>query len=52
MKANNSKPPKDDPMKDYSKKVMINNNGLCNLILSNKKDEKIENGWILFKKIE
>lgn len=50
-KQNSKHPLKDDPMKNYSKKVLVNNNGLCNLILSQKKNEETHNGWILLKKI-
>lgn len=47
VKHNNSKPPKDDPMKDYSKKILINNNAICNRVLGKKPSD----GWVLFKKI-
>lgn len=36
MKYNKTSYPKDDAMKNYSKKVLINNNSLCNLILDKK----------------
>ncbi|MDK9605693.1 hypothetical protein [Lelliottia wanjuensis] len=47
VKYNNSRPPKDEPMKDYSKKILLNNNGICNFILDNKSSK----GGVLFKKI-
>lgn len=50
-KQNSKHPLKDDPMTYYSKKVLVNNNGVCNLILSQKKNEEIHNGWILLKKL-
>lgn len=52
MQVNNLPKPVDDPMKDYSKKILMNNNGLCNIALDKQPNEQISKGWILFKKIQ
>lgn len=43
---------KKDPMKDYSDRVLLSNNGLYNIILNRHPPQNITGGWVLFKKVQ
>ncbi|KKC62286.1 hypothetical protein WG82_18130 [Citrobacter amalonaticus] len=44
--------PENDPMKDYSDRVLLSNYGLCNVILNKYPPQNINGGWILFERIQ
>lgn len=42
---------KNDAMRDYSRRVLLNYNGLCNYIVNKHNKVELLNGWMLFKRI-
>lgn len=43
---------KSDPMQDFSDRVLLSNDGLCNAIYNKYNPTGIKNGWMFFEKIQ
>lgn len=46
-----SKAKRNNPMEDYSSRVLLSNDGLCNSILNKNNKVEVLKGWMLFKRI-
>ncbi|WP_261262219.1 hypothetical protein [Serratia fonticola] len=49
---NGGNKPEDDPMQNYSERVLRSNYGLCNAMLNKYPSQAIMAGWMLFEKVQ